>query len=243
MMYVLTRIVWLIFLPSNFVILLFAVGVALCWTSRVRLGRIIATVAAVAGLALVLLPLDQWAAAPLETRYLRPAKPPAHVDGILILGGYFSNLVEGAAVARRYPEARVVYSGGSSYLFGDDGSPQYALETLRSLGVDPARIVIEGKSRTTFEDIQYSRALVAPKKGQLWLLVTTAVHMTRAKAVANHFGWPMTPWTSENIADASLKTYWLFDYAKTSYNLGRVLHEYEALLAYRIEGKIDTMSP
>ena len=210
---------------------------------RPRAGRVVVTAAAAAGLSLLLLPVDQWAAYPLESHYLRPPSPPKRVDGILILGGSMPNLIEGAAVARRYPEAKVVFSGGSVYLFGDDGSAQYASETLRALGVSAGRLVIEGKSLTTFENIEFSRAQVKPKSGEVWLLVTTAIHMTRANAVAQHLGWRMVPWTSENIADGSHEVYWVFNYSKTSYDLGRALHEYEALIAYRVEGKIDTMSP
>jgi len=242
-MHVLTRIVWLVFSPANIVILVFAAGMALCWTSRFRAGRILASIAAGAGLLMMLLPLDQWLARPLEAHYLRPSPPPRHVDGILILGGIFYNVVEGASVARRYPDAKVVYSDGAVYLFDSENSAPYMAEMLKGLGVDPHHLVIEDRSQTTFENILFSQAMIKPKKGQVWLLIASAVHMTRAKAVADHLGWHMTPWPSENIADASQKSYWLFNFATTSYNLGRVVHEYEALLAYRLEGKIDSMSP
>ncbi|HEY4944019.1 MAG TPA: YdcF family protein [Rhizomicrobium sp.] len=241
-MFVVTKIVELILQPANFAILLFAAGAALSWTEWHGLGRAIVTVTAAICLTVLLFPVDQWLAYPLESKFMQP-RPPAHVDGILILGGNLPNMVEGATAARRYPKATVVYTGGSVYLFGDDGGPQYAATTLSSLGVSRDRLVIEGKSRTTFENLQFSRNLLSPRKGQVWLLVTTAIQMRRALAVADHLHWPMVPWPSENISDRSGQSYWLFSFEKTSYSLGRVLHEYESLVAYRLEGKTDSMFP
>jgi uncharacterized SAM-binding protein YcdF (DUF218 family) len=240
-MFVATKIVEMVLQPGNFIVLLFAIGVALCWTRHFRLGRILATIAAIVAVALLLLPVDQWLAHPIESR--GPTTIPAHVDGIVILGGNMANLVEGATVAHRYPNATVVYTGGSVYLFGEDGAADYAAETLRGLGVGRDRLVIERQSQTTYENLLFSKRLLAPKKGQVWLLIASAIHMPRALAVARRLGWPMTPWPSENITDESNQAYWLFSFVKTAYNLGSVLHEYESLVAYRLEDKTDTMFP
>jgi uncharacterized SAM-binding protein YcdF (DUF218 family) len=241
-MFVFDKIVGLILQPANLAILLLAAGAALMWTQWHRIGRVIVTVTAGFCLIVLLFPVDQWLAYPLESKFLQP-KPPPHVDGILIMGGNLPNMLEGAAVARRYPKATVVYTGGSVYLFGDDGGPRFATETLSSLGIGRDRLVIEGKSRTTFENLQFSKALLSPKKGQVWLLVATAIHMRRAIGVAKHLHWQMVPWPSENISDPSGQSYWLFSFVKTSYSLGRVLHEYESLIAYRLEGKTDSLFP
>ena len=80
-------------------------------------------------LALMILPLDEFIARPLENRFPRPPLP-AHVDGIVVLdaglepavfaargvtaeNGSTMRLIAGADLARRYPNARLVYSGTS----------------------------------------------------------------------------------------------------------------------------------
>jgi uncharacterized SAM-binding protein YcdF (DUF218 family) len=241
-MFAATKLVELVLQPGNFIVLLFATGTALCWTKYFRVGRIIATIAAAIAVAILLMPVDQWLAHPIESSAV-PTGNPAHVDGIVILGGNMANLVEGATVAHRYPNATVTYTGGSVYLFGEDGAADYAAHTLYGLGVSRRRVVIERQSQTTYENLLFSKHLLSPKKGQVWLLVTSAIHMPRALAVARRLDWQMTPWPSENIADASNQVYWLFSFVKAAYNLGSVLHEYEALVAYRLEDKTDRMFP
>jgi uncharacterized SAM-binding protein YcdF (DUF218 family) len=105
------------------------------------------------------IPLLAWLTAvplahSLEDQYPRPAWP-AHVDGILVLGSGFDTallrargapspnegayrLIEGFAAARHYPQARLVFTGGSGRL---GGAPFSEAETARiiftELGQDP----------------------------------------------------------------------------------------------------------
>ena len=92
--------------------------------------------------------LPMMAVQTLENQYPRPPWP-AHVDGILMLGAGFDTgllqarhapqtnggayrLVEGYAAARHYPDARVVFSGGSGALggarFSEAETARYVLE-------------------------------------------------------------------------------------------------------------------
>src|SRR5262249_4612809 len=82
-------------------------------------------------------------------------------------------------LARRYPNARILFSGGSAALIDGDAEAKFALPLLESLGVARDRITLEDHSRNTVENAVYSKAIVQPKPGERWLLVTSAYHMPR----------------------------------------------------------------
>ena len=124
--------------------------------------------------ALTLLPLRQWVVAPLESRFPTPSLP-HEVTGIIILGGALDpklsrlrgqavlndaaeRLVGGARLARLYPQARLVYSGGSAAVMGDqDREADYAALVLADLGVAKDRCLFERDSRNSFENALYTK--------------------------------------------------------------------------------------
>jgi hypothetical protein len=52
-------------------------------------------------------------------------------------------------LARRYPNARILFSGGSAALIDGDAEAKFALPLLESLGVARDRITLEDHSRNT----------------------------------------------------------------------------------------------
>ena len=199
---------------------------------------------------------------PLEDRF-----PPSPQDipapyGIVVLGGAIddeisaargqttfaeggSRLTEAAILARRYPQARLVYTGGSSSLWESHSTE--ALEgrnLLVALGVDAARIAIEDKSRNTDENARFTAALVHPQPDQVWLVVTSAYHMPRAMALFAKAGfsaraYPVDYRTLGDARDWRLNLdpvggLSLFDLA---------VHEWIGLFAYRASGRIDDWFP
>jgi hypothetical protein len=108
--------------------------------------------------ALLVLALSAWTSLgalmlhPLEDRFARPEPAPAEVAGIIVLGGGFEGsvnlarggyelnasgdrMVETAVLARRYPEARVVVTGGTgSLLLEGEADADSAPRLLTALG-------------------------------------------------------------------------------------------------------------
>ncbi len=251
MFFVLSKIFWMLAAPTHWLGFL-VLATALCLVlGRIRAARIFAVAAAllllVAGL--VAVPM----ARAIEDRYPRPPWP-AHVDGVLVLGSGYNTallrargapqanegawrLVEGFAAARRYPQARLVFSGGSGRL---GGAPYSEAETARhvflELGQDPARLVLEDRSRNTYENILFSKALVKPRPGEVWLLTTSAMHMPRAMAIARKLGWPMLPWPSD-YQTAPSGGIDLFDIGGKFGLAEYAVHEWVGLWAYQLTGK------
>jgi uncharacterized SAM-binding protein YcdF (DUF218 family) len=182
--------------------------------------------------------------------------------GVIVLGGAIDDemgrahnqvsLQDGAArltaaaeLARRFPQARLVYTGGSNSLTNADSSEARDAEKLLvGLGVDPARIQLEERSRNTDENARFTRDLVHPEPSQVWLLVTSAYHMPRSmglfrKAGFNVLAYPVDYRSEGGIGDwrinhKSVHRLDVFDVA---------LHEWIGLVAYRASGKIDDLFP
>src|SRR5262245_28747041 len=90
---------------------------------------------------------------PLENRFARPdINQGGPITGIIILGGESAErIMEGVALAHRFPNARVVFSGGASNLLEADLPESIeAGRLLEALGVPKDRLTLEGASRTTY---------------------------------------------------------------------------------------------
>ena len=254
-MFLLSKIAEILTDPSNLLMVAMVAGAALLYTAWWRLGRGLILGVSIALLVLAVTPLDHWLLGGLENRF-PSMPPPARVDGIIVLGGAASPLMSVArghptlngaadrviamlALARRYPNAKVIYSGGSGDAFDQkDREAPHVRRLVEELGYDPARFVFEGRSRNTRENALFSKRLAHPRPGQTWLLVTSALHMPRAVGVFRAVGWPVTPYpvnyqTLLYLRDGS----WLrFDVARQLGRLGEFAHEAAGLVVYRILG-------
>ena len=84
-------------------------------------------------------------------------------------------------LARRYPDARIIFSrrrGSARLSTGNEA--EVALRLFERLGIAPGRVEPEDQSRNTVENALFSKRIAAPKPGERWLLVTSAYHMPRA---------------------------------------------------------------
>ncbi|ALI53980.1 YdcF family protein [Celeribacter marinus] len=160
-------------------------------------------------LAVGIFPIGEILLRPLEAEFL-PRAAPAHIDGIVVLGGVedqkatavwgepqlneaAERLTAAAALAIAHPEARLVFSGGSGRLrntvLGQPEIPSVAVDFFVSLGIDPGRITWEDQSRNTAENARFSYEVATPASGETWVLVTSAFHMGRALASFEAAGW------------------------------------------------------
>jgi len=202
------------------------------------------------------LPLGARLAAPLEARFAPPQPPPARVDGVVLLGGFTSpeptcddgpirlddaaeRLVETLVLLRRYPEARLLVTGGGWRFVAGCSEAERTARFLLRYGVDRERLLLETRSRNTRENALYARELVRPGPGETWLLVTSAVHMPRAVAAFRRVGFPVVPWPVDPIGVDRLGWPAVVDMPRRWRELDRAAHEWLGLLWYRWRGWID----
>jgi uncharacterized SAM-binding protein YcdF (DUF218 family) len=239
MFFTASKILWVIFVPSHIILWCAVLAAALLLAGRRRAGTGFAVVSALLLLGIGLMPSHNWLGRPLEYRF-EVHNPPTHADGILVLGGGSSDLYRlpvTAMLARRYPEARIVFSSGSAALVDNQPSvdAENAKAFLTALGVAPSRITLEGHSRNTFENLQFSKALVKPQPGQTWILVTSAYHLPRTMEIANQIGWKLFPWPANHLsAPSGMPGWWGVPANLDAFDT--LLHEYIGLVVYRWKG-------
>src|SRR5262245_64984165 len=184
--------------PSNVLIALALVGVLLMATRFARAGRRLAVFSVIAIAIVGWSPLGNAIILPLEERFPPWDASRGAPTGIICLGGALDTVVSPvrgevalneaaermtaiAELARRFPNARIVLSGGSGRLIYDGATEAELAERLfLSFGIAKERILLEDKSRDTHENARFTKALVQPKPAQRWLLVTSAHHMPRS---------------------------------------------------------------
>ena len=261
MFFTLSKVLWWITEPANALMLLFGLGAGLLWTRWRRLGRIVVTTAAVLVLVIAILPIGTVALAPLEDRFPVIDEPPAKVDGIIVLGGVVDQFrtagrgqiaITGAAervtefvhLAKRYPEARLVFSGGSGRLLRQDlKEADSALELIARLGIDPDRVEIESQSRNTHENAVYAKGMVEPRPGESWILITSAFHMPRSVGCFRRAGWPVLPYPVDFELTGEEGLGLSFNLGLGLERLTTALHEWLGLTFYWLTGRTDVWWP
>lgn len=254
----------LVVLPSNLLVLLLFAGLAAIVLRHRRLGFALVGLSATGFFLLAVLPGGFLLLESLEDRF-PPPSPPGHVDGILVLGGYLDTttletrgrvtplasidrLVAAADLARQYPDARIVLTGGEKYGPAFPGQPpeaEAAARLLGDIGIDPARLFVEPHSVNTWENAVFSKALVGPQDGQTWLLVTSAAHMPRAVGVFRAAGWPgLVPWPVDYRTRGGWGTWRQVRAVSTGLAAAdAAVREYLGLVAYRLAGRSSALFP
>jgi len=261
MSFVVSKLLWGLVQPLNLIVTLLAVGIILGLIGF----RTMANRALWAGIGLLLaisfLPLADLALVPLENRFPQPAPLPAKIDGIILLGGAglpdlalardemalndaAERYTEVFALARRYPDAKVIFTGGSARVF-EGGAPEagMAQRLFAQQGFAPDRVIFETQSRNTWENAIFSRRLVAPVNGQTWLLVTSAYHMPRSVGIFRQVVWPgLVPYPVD------FRTNGRIDIVGSNFlvrlnEFDLAIREWIGLVAYRLMGRTNALYP
>ena len=215
------------------------------------------------GLALLVLLVQGWEILPdagirrLENTYPPQAAPPdlKNFAGIVVLGGALesASLWEGRTqpalnsaaermvaplpLMQQHPHLRLLFTGGEGELWAQAlTEAQRADIFYRAMGLAPERLILEDRSRNTFENAVLSAAIAGVDIKKPWLLVTSAWHMPRSMATFEKAGWNVTPypvdfrtgqrtpWTDYSLSDGASR--WQL-----------LLHEWLGLWVYQRTGR------
>ena len=253
---------WFIVDPGNLFIIVLTAGALLLWTSKARLGRGLVSLALLGALSVTVFPVGKTMMGMLENRFKRLEPMPENISGIIVLGGVFNQFIakkrgsaapnfapgrfaEFVRLAKLYPDARLVFTGGSGSLSRPDvKEADFAGPLLKSWGLDIARVIFENRSRNTFENANYSKALMQPKPGEKWILITSAFHMPRAIGVFRRAGWNVLPAPVEYLT-AGDESLWppQFKFRRGINTFSHAIHEWLGLSFYWLTGRTDTLIP
>lgn len=259
-LHILSKTFWLVARPGTFALLLACIGLALVWRGR-RWGRWPLLAGLGVYVAVLATPIAPWVVMPLEDRFPRPAEPPAHVDGVVVLGGAVDqNLTEArgipalngaaermtefVALARRYPGARLVFTGGQgSLLHGRLTEADVARRLFGALGLPEARVLYEDTARNTWENAVFTHRLLEPRPGETWLLVTSASHMPRSVGAFRRAGWQVVPWPVNYRTGHGFAALYDAPFPERLQMFESGLREWLGLLVYRVLGRSDALFP
>ncbi|MGB8843257.1 MAG: YdcF family protein [Aliidongia sp.] len=255
-----TKLFWLVTAPDTLWLILligaFGLGATRFHCAARRLTGLLLLLAII----VVVTRPAQYVARPLENRFPRPDWP-ACVHGILMLGGGESpaitaargvpevtggapRLLAAVELLRRYPEARLIFAGGSGEPLQPEPSEASTVKAaLDQIGVDPGRVTFEDRSRNSWENLVNTMALAAPTADQRWVLVTSAMHMPRVVGIARKLGWNLLPWPADytSLPEGSLRPEGHF--AEYLADFSNATHEWLGLAGYWLTGRSSALFP
>ena len=189
----------------------------------------------------------------LEAPFRDPALPPA-TDAIVVLGGCADlalstterlvlsssadRFVEGVALTRRFPDAVLIFSGGTGSVHDQTRkeAPLLAAGAMR-LGVPQDRIIPEPNSRNTYEIAVETKRILEQRHLRSFVLVTSASHMKRALGCFRKVGLEPIPDAVDFRGHVGGYTLWsLIPDVGNLEQAHMALKEYAGLAVYRVKG-------
>ena len=254
MFFELSKVLSFFLVPSNIMVSLGLAGIALLAIGYARVGRWLLIASTLLIAAVGILPIGSGLAWPLEERFPSWDATKGPPTGVIVLGGGVikteisvdrgeilvgdtaDRIIAAVELARRYPNARVVFVGR--------GEADFVIRFFEELGVPRDRIVVERKSANTAENATFAKQLVMPKPGERWLLVTSAMHMPRAIGVFRKAGFDIDAYPVD-YHTTSTWDFWTLSSALMG-GIGimdRAVHEWGGLLVYWMTGRIAVPFP
>ncbi|MBR0688603.1 YdcF family protein [Bradyrhizobium manausense] len=249
-------------LPINLLVELGILSLLLMATRLAALARKLAVTTLVLLALSAFSPLGNLLLYPLESRFPPWDSLRGAPDGIIVLGGSVDTdlsaahrtpvvahaadrMLAPAELARRYPNARIVFTGGTSNLIATEArEADYSAPILENLGIPKQRIILERDSRNTWENAIFTKQLVAPKPGERWLLVTSAFHMPRSIGVFREAGFDVEAYPVDWRMGGRDE---LFAFARNGRDglekTDVAMREWIGLLAYRVTGRTRELLP
>ena len=211
--------------------------------------------------------IAHWISHSLESRY-PPLTTNPNADAIVILGGGVrpdfpprqhpevdepgDRVIHGAFLFHKGYAPLVVNSGGWVSVYWESGERSEAADMqklLKMLGVPEEQILLETQSQNTQENGQLTAELLDGNDVDRIILVTTARHMPRAKAVFEKQGFEVIPAPTDYFVTSQSDT--IDDKVEKKFNLlnlppqakylvvtTETLKEYVGLAYYRLQGWI-----
>ena len=123
----------------------------------------------------------------------------------------------------------VIVSGGDPRKLGTSEGKTYGAVLVKA-GVDPADLVIEGRSLNTWQNAQFCAAWLKDHPQDQVLLVTSGLHLRRSILYFAHFGVRALPERADYVGAGLTPLPISFNFVR----MDLALHEYAGLVRYRV---------
>ncbi|API87769.1 YdcF family protein [Francisella uliginis] len=160
----------------------------------------------------------------------------AKTDGIIMLGaglndafgtlepslGAYDRIIKTAEVYNKYPQ-KIIVTGGVPTRYKISEAEIYAKE-LYKLGIPNSDILLEKKSKNTYQNAKYTKELI--KKDKTYCLITGGIHYKRAKILFDKFDINTMSLASSKLVP-NIK---VLPSAYNFYITQRIIHEYFGII-------------
>ena len=201
-------------------------------------------------------PLSNFLLSKIED-YIQPSKYPIQeLKGVVVLGGslekgleskernqVFLNssaerLTKTLEIYKKNPRILILFSGFSNEIKPQGWSESdMAKKFFLDQGVRTDNLIFENQSRNTFENIRYSKDIIANYKGT-WGLITSANHMPRSFFAFKKQGLILEP-ISVDYRTGTSRMFWInFDISSSLINWNIIFHELIGIAYYKVTNKI-----
>ncbi len=256
------KLAFLVLRPSNLLLILALAGIG-GWACRRRFGKSLVVAAVLSMAVCTVLPVGLWLTAPLEDHFPQPEVDPPRVDGIVVLGGGIDGRVSMARgqpsfgesmerfaaipeLARRFPAARILFTGGVAWNAGSGDTTEAAVvgRFLAQQGMAHGRVEFEDRARSTRDNALLTLQLARPRPSERWILVTSAMHLPRAIGAFRRAGWPeLQPWPVDYRTTGRPDLVGEPSMGARLSELDQAAYEWLGLLYYRLLGYTDAIFP
>ncbi|TWF52784.1 YdcF family protein [Neorhizobium alkalisoli] len=257
-MFLLPKLFWLVAQPLSLAFLFALFGALTAFCGWRRLGGFSALVSALILFVTLYTTAGTVALQTLENRMPKPDGDPQAPSCMIILGGAFENevttsrggiefnqaadrFVEALRLALRFPQSRILISGGDGSFSGVyEGEAEASRRFFAAFGIGPERLIEENTSRTTYENSLNTADLLKAQGLSDCLLITSAFHMPRSTALFRKAGIKIVPWPVDyrTSGRATLS----FDFTQPALNAQQTataVREWMAIAGYTFTGRID----
>ena len=201
-------------------------------------------------------PLSNFLLSKIED-YIQPSKYPVQqLTGVIVLGGSFNSgleskernevslnssaerLTKALEIYKKNPRLLILFSGFSGELKPQGWSESdMAKKFFLDQGVKLDNLIFENQSRNTFENIKYSKDIIANHKGT-WGLITSASHMPRSFFTFKKQSLILEP-IIVDYKTGTNRMFWInFDISSGLNNWSVILHELIGISYYKFTNKI-----
>ena len=147
-------------------------------------------------------------------------------------------LTKALEIYKKNPRVLILFSGFSNEITSKGwNESDMAKKFFLDQGVKIDNLIFENQSRNTFENIKYSKDIVANYKGT-WGLITSASHMPRSFFLFKKQGLILEP-ISVDYKTGTSRMFWInFDISSGLINWNIIFNELIGFAYYKITNKI-----
>lgn len=256
-LFIFSKILWFLISPLNLIFILVLIIFVLNYFGKIFISKFLLYFTIFFIFIVCILPVGPYLNYLLEKEFHNSNFYPVNLDGILILAGATNpnltkehnqvtlngsaeRLTESINLINKYPNARIVFSGGSGSLkYPNLSHATAAHKFFINMGIPTSKIKYEQKSRNTYENILFTKKIVLPKDNEKWLVVTSASHLKRVINISEKLDWNLIPYATDFNSSKNFFENYTFNmnFISNMNSFNYAVHEWIGIISYYLMGR------